>query len=113
MYEFKRQLLYKEEGYSCQVLLADRFYPSTQRCSNWGAIREIDLKERQYLCPVCGLMIDRDLHAALNLEQLFLNETTASSAESYGCGEHIRWRFDATMLVEAGTEHQSILDRFE
>jgi putative transposase len=113
MYEFKRQLLYKAGWYGCQVLLADRFYPSTKRCSACGEIREMGLQERQYHCPVCGLKMDRDLNAALNLEQLFLKETTASSAESYACGEHIRWRLGVTMLVEAGTEHRSVMDRFE
>jgi putative transposase len=113
MYEFKRQLLYKGEWYGCQVLLADRFYPSTKRCSACGEIREIGLKEREYRCPACGLTMDRDLNAALNLEQLFLKETTASSAGICACGEHIRWRLGATMLVEAGTEHRSVMDRFE
>jgi putative transposase len=113
MYEFKRQLLYKGKWYGSQVLLADRFYPSTKRCSACGVIREIGLKERQYHCPVCGLTMDRDLNAAINLEQLLYgNETTASSAGSNACGEHIRWRLDATVLLEAGTEHLSILDRF-
>jgi hypothetical protein len=72
------------------------------------------LKERQYHCPVCGLTMDRDLNAAINLEHLlYANETTVSSAESHARGEQIRWRVDATMLVEAGTEHQSVMDRFE
>ena len=79
MYEFKRQLLYKGEWYGCQVLLADRFYPSTKRCSACGEIQEIALKERKYH-SVCGLTIDRDLNTAINLEQLFVNQTTASSA---------------------------------
>jgi IS605 OrfB family transposase len=124
MYEFKRQLLYKGEWYGCQVLLADRFYPSTKRCSACGSIQEMGLHERQYHCPVCGLTMDRDLNAAINLEQLFVTETTASSAEhlhrtafgavqaSYACGELRRPGFQA-MLVEAGTEYQSIMDRFE
>jgi putative transposase len=113
MYEFKRQLLYKGGWYGCVVLLTDRFYPSTKRCSACGEIREIGLKEREYRCPACGLTMDRILNAALNLEQLFVNQTTASSAESYACGELIRWRLGATMLVEAGTEHRSVMDRFE
>jgi putative transposase len=114
MYEFKRQLLYKGEWYGCRLLLADRFYPSTKRCSACGTIREIGLKERQYRCPVCGLAMDRDLNAAINLEQLlYVNEATASSAGSYACGERIRWHPGATMLIEAGTEHRSVTDRFE
>jgi putative transposase len=112
MYEFKRQLLYKAEWYGSQVLLADRFYPSTKRCSACGSIQEMGLHERQYRCPVCGLTIDRDLNAAINLEQLFVKETTASSAERYACGELRRPGFQA-MLVEAGTEYQSVMDRFE
>jgi transposase len=94
------------------VLLAGRFYPSTKRCSACGSIQEMGLNERQYRCPVCGLMMDRDLNAAIHLEQLFRKETTASSAESYACGEHVSPGYQAT-LVEAGTEHQSIMDRFE
>ena len=114
MYEFKRQLLYKGEWYGCQVLLADRFYPSTKRCSACGEIREIALKERKYH-SVCGLTIDRDLNTSINLEQLFVNQTMASSAGSNACGEHVRWRLSATMLIEVGTEHQSVwidLSRF-
>jgi transposase len=47
-------------------------------------------------------MIDRDLNAALNLEQL----ATGSSPERYACGEMISPGYQA-VLVEAGTEHQS------
>lgn len=112
MYEFRRQLQYKGTWYGCQILLADRFYPSTKRCSRCGAVREIGLKERQYYCSICGLLMDRDLNAALNLEQLFLKETTASSAERYACGELIRPGFQA-MLAEAGTEHQSVIDKID
>ena len=68
MHEFKRQSLYKGEWHGCQVLLADRFYPSTKRCSACGEIREIGLKEQHYRCPVSGLTMDRDLNAAINLE---------------------------------------------
>lgn len=112
MHEFRRQLQYKGAWYGCQVLLADKFYPSTKRCSRCGAVREIGLTERQYHCPVCGLLMDRDLNAAINLKQLFLKEATASSAERYACGELVRPGFQA-MLAEAGTEHQFVMDRFE
>jgi predicted site-specific integrase-resolvase len=108
-----RLLRFGSEWYGCRVLLADRFYPSTKRCSACGQVREIGLQERQYHCPVCRMTMDRDLKAAINLEQLFVKETTASSAGSNACGERIRWHPGATMLVEAGTEHQSVLGRFE
>ena len=71
MYEFRRQLEYKGEWYGCKVLVADRFYPSTKRCSQCGQVKkEMSLAEREYRCECCGLVIDRDLNAALNLEQL-------------------------------------------
>jgi putative transposase len=71
MYEFRRQLQYKGQWYGCEVLLADRFYPSTKRCSQCGQIKPVmELSEREYCCEHCGLVIHRDLNAALNLEQL-------------------------------------------
>ena len=72
MYEFRRQLVYKSAWYGCEVLLADRFYPSTKRCSQCGQVKLVmSLGEREYQCEHCGFVIDRDLNAAINLEQLF------------------------------------------
>ena len=71
MYEFRRQLKYKGTWYGCEVLLADRFYPSKKRCSQCGQVKlAMNLGEREYLCEDCGLRIDRDLNAAINLEQV-------------------------------------------
>jgi putative transposase len=53
-----------------QVFIASRWFPSTKRCSGCGHIKKrMPLKHRQYQCVVCGLVIDRDLNAALNLAQ--------------------------------------------
>ena len=102
-YEFRRQMVYKGQWYGCQVLLANRFYPSSKRCSQCGHIQAtLDLGTRVYICDYCGLIIDRDLNAALNLEQL----ATGSSPERYACGEMISPGYQA-VLVEAGTEQQS------
>ena len=70
LYEFRRQLEYKGAWYGCEVFLADRFFPSTKRCSQCGHEREISLAERVYGCEMCGLVLERDLNAAINLEQL-------------------------------------------
>lgn len=71
MYEFRRQLKYKGVWYGCKVLIADRFYPSTKRCSHCGQVKkEMSLAEREYRCECCRMVMDRDLNAALNLEQL-------------------------------------------
>jgi len=108
MYEFRRQMSYKGEWYGCEVLFADRFYPSTKRCSRCGNVKpEFDLSERVYKCEVCHLIIDRDLNAALNLERW----PTASSAERHACGEGVRPGRPA-VLDEAGTEPRSTMCRF-
>jgi putative transposase len=102
-HEFRRQLSYKGEWYGCEVQVADRFYPSSKRCSRCGNVKaEFDLSKRVYECEVCGLIIDRDLNAALNLERW----PTASSAERHACGEGVRPGYPA-VLAEAGTEPRS------
>ena len=67
-YEFKRQMQYKCEALGIELIEADRFYPSSKTCSRCGHIkRDLKLKDRTYVCPECGLVIDRDLNAAINL----------------------------------------------
>ncbi|EFH80263.1 RNA-guided endonuclease InsQ/TnpB family protein [Ktedonobacter racemifer] len=52
------------------LFMASRWFPSTKRCSGCGHVKKrMPLKHRTYYCLVCGLVIDRDLNAALNLEQ--------------------------------------------
>jgi transposase len=71
--EFRRQMGYKTLWQGETLLLADRWFPSTKRCSRCGNVKEeMDLSERIYVCenPACGLVIDRDLNAALNLAVL-------------------------------------------
>jgi putative transposase len=71
LYEFRRQINYKGGWYGCEVLLADRYYPSSKRCSGCGQVKpDLSLNEREYCCGYCGLVIDRDLNAAINLEQI-------------------------------------------
>lgn len=67
-YEFRRQILYKAELYGIEVVLADRFYPSSKTCSCCGNYKkDLKLKDRIYICDECGLIIDRDINAAINL----------------------------------------------
>lgn len=67
-YEFKRQILYKAELYGIEIVLADRFYPSSKTCSCCGNYKkDLKLKDRTYVCDECGLKIDRDINAAINL----------------------------------------------
>lgn len=68
-YEFRRQLIYKAEWYGKKVVIVDRFYPSSQLCSNCGAqwSGTKDLSVREWICPVCGEHHDRDVNAAKNI----------------------------------------------
>ena len=66
-YEFRRQLEYKCKFRGIALVIADRFYPSSKKCSCCGSIKkDLKLKDRVYKC-LCGLVIDRDLNASINL----------------------------------------------
>ena len=68
-YEFRRQIEYKSERMGIEVVLADRWFPSSKICNSCGCInRELTLGQRVYKCD-CGYVNDRDLNAALNLAQ--------------------------------------------
>lgn len=68
LYEFKRQVLYKSALRGIPVVEADRWFPSSKECSCCGNIKHnLKLKDRVYKCEVCGLVIDRDLNASINL----------------------------------------------
>ena len=68
LYEFRRQMQYKCEWNGIEFVLADRFYPSSKTCSNCGNIKkDLKLSDRTYKCSECGLVIDRDYNAAINL----------------------------------------------
>ena len=67
-YEFHRQLEYKCKDKGIQLIVADRFYPSSKLCSCCGNIKkDLKLSDRIYKCD-CGNVIDRDFQAALNLK---------------------------------------------
>lgn len=67
-FEFRRQMQYKCEWNGIEFVLADRFYPSSKTCSKCGNIKkDLKLSDRTYKCSECGLVIDRDYNAAINL----------------------------------------------
>ncbi|MBK3494982.1 transposase [Viridibacillus sp. YIM B01967] len=68
LYEFKRQIQYKCQKYGIEFIEADKWFPSSKTCSCCGQIKsDLKLKDRLYVCS-CGLELDRDLNASINLE---------------------------------------------
>lgn len=66
--EFRRQLEYKTARTGATLHVVDRWYPSSKTCSACGAVKaKLSLSERVYRCDGCGLSIDRDLNAAVNI----------------------------------------------
>jgi len=85
LYEFRRQLSYKAVDKGNKVFIADRWYASSKRCSFCKHQKEtLHLSERLYKCDACGKEIDRDLNAAICLEQLV---STVSSTGIDVCGQ--------------------------
>lgn len=68
-YEFRRQIEYKCDWNNIELIIADRFFPSSKLCSCCGSIKkDLKLSDRIYKCE-CGNIIDRDYQASLNLKK--------------------------------------------
>ena len=76
-YTFKVLLQYKSKIYENILIIADKWFPSTQRCSCCGNIKsgknKLKLKDRTYICNKCNNAIDRDYNSSLNLKWYALN----------------------------------------
>ena len=84
-YEFRRQLEYKCRWNFKHFILIDRFSPTSKTCSCCGYVQDMPLEIRIYNCPNCGMSLDRDLNASLNIKRLGLN--TLGRREIKACGE--------------------------
>ena len=87
MGEMRRQLAYKLGWVGKTAIVADRWFPSTQKCSNCGAVKtgadKLTLSQRTYRCD-CGHGQDRDLNAALNLRQYGVERLGPNASSSVG-----------------------------
>ena len=67
--EFRRQLEHKTARSGAALRVVDRWFPSSKTCSNCGVVKaKLSLSERTFNCDACGLSIDRDLNAAINIQ---------------------------------------------
>ena len=68
-YEFYRQLKYKSEWNNIKFIVADRYFPSSKKCSCCGTYKkDLKLSDREYVCENCSSVLDRDYNASLNLK---------------------------------------------
>ena len=69
LYEFKRKLSYKAQWNNIKIVEVPRFFPSSKTCSQCGSYKsDLKLSDRIYKCDECGVEIDRDYNASLNLK---------------------------------------------
>ena len=80
-YELRRQLIYKAEDRGNRVVVVNRFYPSSKKCSHCGETKaKLALDDRAFECSTCGISLDRDVNAARNIRdegiRLLTNEAS-------------------------------------
>jgi putative transposase len=87
-HEFRRQLDYKAQRRGGQIVVADRWFPSSKTCSGCGVLREaLPLSVRQWTGARCGAHHDREVNAAKNLERYAVSSTvSACGGEGTGLG---------------------------
>ncbi len=101
--EIRRQLEYKAAWQNVHLVTIDRFYPSSKTCSGCGYVKpELSLAERIYVCEACGLVIERDLNAAINVRDVAVSSIDTQNA--YGQARSGSVAMQSEMgLVEVGT----------
>jgi putative transposase len=87
LYEFRRQLTYKQPMFGTVVELVDRWFPSSKTCSECGHVQSMKLSERIFHCQGCGSIKCRDFNASLNLEHAPPEKVRAACSELNDCGE--------------------------
>ena len=87
--EFRRQLEYKCQRAGRELVVLDRWYPSSKTCSACGhLLAELSLGIRRWACPGCGARHDRDLNAAKNILAAGLAAARGSPGDA--CGADVR-----------------------
>ena len=81
--DFKRMLKYKCIDYGTILVLADRWFPSSKLCHCCGSInKNLTIKDRVYICENCGISIDRDINAAINLDKYGTNRVDSRAEDT-------------------------------
>ena len=81
-FEFRRQLEYKASITGSLVVVSNMFFPSSKLCSHCGfKLEKLALSARQWQCPDCGILHDRDINAAINLKNNAVSYTVSACGE--------------------------------
>lgn len=102
---FVSRLEAKEKDYDCKIIKADRYFPSSQLCSNCGfQFKGLTLSMREWTCKCCGTHHIRDMNAAINLKNYVpLEEREFKPVESSKVANTAMLALQATKLEEAGS----------
>lgn len=108
-HELRRQLVYKAAWRGGRVVVADRWYSSSKLCSVCGyKLDTLELGRRQWSCPGCSTLHDRDVNAAINLRKVAVSSTVAACGGE-GTGPARAW--GETVPDEAGIQRQAAISR--
>ena len=84
-YELRRQIEYKAAATGGRVEFIGRWEPSSKTCSACGGYKKgLTLKDRMYHCDECGLEIDRDLNAAINIAAFSMDQSAKANEGNVG-----------------------------
>lgn len=105
--EVARQLEYKVPAHGGQVVRVGRFFPSSKLHNECGAINDaLTLSDREWTCPTCGGLVDRDVNAALNIRdeaaRILASRSVVATSSVIACGQDVSPAFAAAVLDEAG-----------
>ncbi|PWW65859.1 IS607 family element RNA-guided endonuclease TnpB [Actinokineospora spheciospongiae] len=85
--EIRRQLTYKTQRTGAELIVADRWFASSKTCSGCGAAKaKLALSERTHACVECGIVLDRDVNAAINLAALAADRAQLVREQPEGTG---------------------------
>ena len=65
--KFRLLLADRIRKYDIKLIIANKYYPSTKKCSCCGNVKKMEIQDRVYVCDYCNLIINRDLNSAINL----------------------------------------------
>jgi putative transposase len=109
MGQLRRLLTYKTRWYGSELVVANRFYPSSKTCSTCGWVKaKLSLGERTFNCDACGISLDRDINAARNLAKLVQHVAQSGWETPNARGVDVRPGLAGRTAVkrEAGSGHR-------